>query len=124
MLQLDHSEEIEDLQIIRALRQVLGCQVPWDSQLVPVERVEAPQAVLEVLKEFLRAQAALETLVPLAQVVLVQAQEKALLSAYLHQLQKQRGVEVLFLGNLSKEITYLPLSVVASNQVSVGLPLL
>lgn len=109
VLHLDHSEEAEDL------------QVPLDSLLAPVERVEAPQAVLVVLKKFLRALAALETLVPLPLAVLVQAQEKAPLLANLHQLQEQRGLEVLFLGNLSKEIPYLHPSVVASDQVPVGL---
>lgn len=74
-----------------------------------------------VLKKLLRALAALETLVPLPLVVLVQAQEKAPLLAHLHQLQEQRGLEVLFFGNVSKEITYLHPSVVASDQVTVGL---
>lgn len=116
---LGDSEEMEALQEVRALHQYPAFQVKalkafparrarWAPQMVPVERVEAAQAVLVTLKDFPRALPALKGPVPVVLVVLVQEKASHLGNrGHLHGHLLAPGVEVLVLGYLEQTVLQL-----------------
>lgn len=121
---LDSLVEIKDLVHVKAVLVLAACQLVRDPFLVLVQPLKTAQVLQTVLQELFLVLTALGAHSPPVPVVKVQEPEEVLHLGHLRRNQERLLREVFLPGNLRWQAPLMDPVVLASEQVSVGLPLL
>lgn len=121
---LDSLVEIKDLVHVKAVLVLAACQLVRDPFLVLVQPLKTAQVLQTVLQEHFLALTALGAHSPPVPVVKVQEPEEVLHLGHLRRNQECLLREVFLPGNLRWQAPLMDPVVLASEQVSVGRPLL